>query len=283
MSKTKLIAAVDFGLSNTDVILQRGARRARFVVPSQGVASVMELERVLAQLGAGVASFSHIAVTGGQHKNLPNAIGNTQITHVDEMTAIGLGGLALARAPRGLVVSAGTGTAMVAAQDNAARHVTGSAVGGGTMLGLGALLLNTTDPHEIDALALAGDRNGVDLSIAEAIGGKIAGLPPSATASNFGRMGRLPSLKPSRQDLAAAILTLVAQTISVIAINAARAENMPHIIFIGHMMDMAYMRRACKAVAGLYRAKFILPQNAGSATALGALVAARDQVLVIGY
>ncbi|MFZ1792381.1 MAG: Fumble domain-containing protein, partial [Anaerolineae bacterium] len=146
-----------------------------------------------------------------------------------------------------------------------------SAVGGGTMLGLGALLLKTTDPHEIDALALAGDRNGVDLSIAEAIGGKIAGLPPTATASNFGRVGRNPRTKPSRQDLAAAIITLVAQTISVIAINAARAESLPNIVFVGHMMDMASMRKACLAVANLYRVKFTIAKTPGLATAMGAL------------
>lgn len=264
-------AGVDFGLSNTDVILQRGARRRQFTVPAQGPASVMELERVLRHAGADVASVGQIAITGGQHKNLPSAIGQTKITHVDEMTAIGLGGLALGRASRGLVVSAGTGTAMVAAREDEAHHVTGSAVGGGTMLGLGALLLNTTDPREIDALALAGDRNGVDLSIAEAIGGKIAGLPPSATASNFGRVGRNPALKPARQDVAAAIITLVAQTISVIAINAARAESLPNIVFVGHMMDMASMRKACLAVAHLYRVKFTIAKTPGLATAMGAL------------
>jgi len=271
MTKNILTAGVDFGLSNTDVIIQRGAQRRRFTVPAHGPASVMELERVLAHIGVDVASVGQIAITGGQHKNLPGAIGQTKITHVDEMTAIGLGGLALGGATRGLVVSAGTGTAMVAARETEAHHVTGSAVGGGTMLGLGALLLKTTDPHEIDALALAGDRNGVDLSIAEAIGGKIAGLPPTATASNFGRVGRNPRTKPSRQDLAAAIITLVAQTISVIAINAARAESLPNIVFVGHMMDMASMRKACLAVANLYRVKFTIAKTPGLATAMGAL------------
>jgi type II pantothenate kinase len=67
------------------------------------------------------------------------------------------------------VVSAGSGTAIVAGRGDQYAHITGSAVGGGTLLGLARLLLGTADPQEIDGLALQGDPNGVDLSLADVI------------------------------------------------------------------------------------------------------------------
>ena len=67
-----------------------------------------------------------------------------------------------------MVASCGSGTALIKAQGDSYAHVSGSAVGGGTMLGLARLILGTMDPLEIEDLAAQGDRNGADLSLAEA-------------------------------------------------------------------------------------------------------------------
>ena len=52
------------------------------------------------------------------------------------MRAIGRGGLALAHLESALVTSAGSGTACVAATMAGSHHVTGTGVGGGTLVGL---------------------------------------------------------------------------------------------------------------------------------------------------
>ena len=57
----------------------------------------------------------------------------------------------------------GTGTSVLALGAGHAKRVGGSALGGGTLLGLGRLLLGVDSFDEICALAARGDRRSVDL------------------------------------------------------------------------------------------------------------------------
>jgi type II pantothenate kinase len=172
-----------------------------------------------------------------------------------------------------LVVSAGSGTAMVAARGREHRHVTGSGVGGGTLLGLGRLLINTTEPEEIDGLAQRGDANGVDLALRDLVTGAIGTLPPDATAVNFGRVARMdgPSL---REDLAAALVTLVGQVVATLAINAARAAQIERIVVTGHLTDMASMRQTMARVGLFFGMPLEVVPRAGYGTVIGALLQA---------
>ena len=240
------------------------------------------MRAILAKGGVDLTTLRRLAVTGGLHRLLPTQIGDCVVQSVGELEAIGRGGQAIATAidetqPL-LVVSAGSGTAMIKAQGRSYNHVTGTAVGGGTMLGLSRLLIGTVDPQEIDQFAQSGDSNGVDLSLADVITGPIGALPAAATAVNFGRMARS-TATPSRADLAAGIVTLVGQTIALIAINAARAVPTTTIVITGHLTDMATMRRMLAAVGGFYGQTFQMPADAGYATALGALLTVHDQTV----
>ena len=223
-----MYAAIDFGISNTDAVACRDGEWKRWTRPSEGRPDADLVRAVLAAGGIELAPLQRLAVTGGQHKLLPERIDGCPLIAVNEVTAIGRGGQALAGlameddAPL-LVVSAGSGTAVVAAQGDAYAHVTGTAVGGGTLLGLSRLLLHTVDHDEIDALARRGDPNGADLSLGDVVTGPIGNLPADATAANFGRLAR-EDVAVSREDLAAALVTMVGQTIALVAINAARAH-----------------------------------------------------------
>jgi len=170
-----------------------------------------------------------------------------------------------------LVVSAGSGTAVVAVRGERCTHVTGTGVGGGTLLGLGRLLLHTTDPGEIDALARRGDPNGADLSLGDVVSGPIGQLPADATAVNFGRLAHR-DLVVSREDLAAALVALVGQVIGTVAVNAARAQQIERIVVTGHLIDMSSVRAALEQVGDIYGMPITLPPNAGCGTALGALL-----------
>jgi type II pantothenate kinase len=196
---------------------------------------------------------------------------------VNEVTAIGRGGQTLGAidesnttAPM-LVVSAGSGTAVVAARGREYSHVTGTGVGGGTLQGLGRLLLGTNDARTIDQLAQQGNPNGADLSIGDVISGKLGTLPPDATAVNFGRLAHL-AQDASRPDLAAALMTLVGQVIAITAINAARAERLDRIVVIGHMTDMPSFRTVVERVGEFYSTEITLPLHAGFGTAIGAML-----------
>jgi type II pantothenate kinase len=280
--KDDMRAAVDFGLTNIDVVISEDERLenviAHATVPSQRRVDAEQLARALGALDRRISDFERICVTGGQHRKLPNSVDGVPIVKVGEIDAIGRGGWALAQRDRpslreALVVSAGSGTAMIAVRDGACGHVTGSAVGGGTLLGLCRLLVGTADPREIDALALRGDSNKVDLTLIEATGGAIGRLPADANAVNFGRVASLPDAAAlAREDLAAGAAVLVGQVIAVIAINAARAEQLDQVVVVGHTMDLGCMRRVLETVAGYYGARLMVPALPGFATAIGALV-----------
>lgn len=275
-------AAIDFGISNTDAVAYVDGALRRWSQPYQGQPSPELVRQVLAGGGVDLATLERLAVTGGRHGALPERIGDCAVVTVGEVQAIGRGGQALVGLGGGpsdisaLVVSAGSGTAVVAARGREYSHVTGSGVGGGTLLGLARLLIGTADPGEIDALALRGDPNGADLSLLDVIGGPIGPLPASATAVNFGRLGRQ-AIDVSRADLAAALVTLVGQVIAVTTINAARAQRLDQAIVIGHLTDMPSVRGVLDQVGDYYGMRLTLPADAGYATALGALYSAASR------
>jgi type II pantothenate kinase len=275
--------AIDFGISNTDAVASIDGELRRWTQPYQGSPSPELVRAILAGGQVDIADVRCIAVTGGRHGALPAHIDNAEVVGVGELQAIGRGGQALVEIGdpairrefgdgeiAAVVVSAGSGTAVVAARGRSYAHITGSAVGGGTLLGLARLLIGTADPAEIDALALRGDPNGADLSLADVVSGPIGTLPASATAVNFGRLGRH-ALKVSREDLAASLVTLVGQVIAVTSINAARAQQLDRVIVIGHLTDMPSIRGVLAQVGDFYGMRLTLPPDAGYATALGAL------------
>jgi type II pantothenate kinase len=291
---TGLRVAIDFGISNTDAVARAGDVLHRWTRPSRGSPDAAVVRDVLAAGGFALADVARLAVTGGRHRALPAAVDGVPLASVHEVAAIGRGGQALGAHVRAgaagdagdagdvpvfdatahdvptLVVSAGSGTAVIAARGDACTHITGTGVGGGTLLGLGRLLLGTSDPHVIDALALAGDPNGADLSLQDVVLGPIGALPPDATAVNFGKLAR-PAHDAAREDLAAALVTLVGQVIAITAINAARAERLEHVVVIGHLTDLPSVRAVLDRVGEIYGMRLLLPPQGGYGTALGAL------------
>jgi type II pantothenate kinase len=265
---------VDFGLSNTDGVLVENNTIVANRMIETGPASAEALDAVLQSLGVRSAELGAIASTGGLSRYLPDTFEGLPIHKIGEAQAAGRGALALSGLSEALVVSAGTGTAMIAARGNEAWHFTGSAVGGGTLLGLSQLLLGTTDPLEVARLAALGNPSGVDSTLVDVIGGGIGHLPPDATAVNFGRL--VDGISPSREDLAAGLVTLVGQVIAMVAINAAKAAGLPQIVIVGHLPDLEPIRQAFERVWYFYQIepRPLIPVLAGWATAYGAALCA---------
>jgi type II pantothenate kinase len=279
-----LAAAIDFGISNTDVVVRRGGELYTWSQRYQTDPDEASVRALLATGGVDLDDLTQLAVTGGRHRVLSEQVGRTTVVKVNEVQAIGRGGQALlglegaAQEFPLMVASCGSGTALIKAQGDRYAHVSGTAVGGGTMLGLARLLLGTMDPLAIEALAAAGDRNGADLSLADVITGPIGSLPADATAVNFGRLGRASfDGQVSREDLAAALVNLIAQTIALITINAARAHGCERVVMIGHMLDMATFRQIVGLVEQYYAAELQLVERPGYATAIGALLLAEAE------
>ncbi|NJM40950.1 MAG: Fumble domain-containing protein [Anaerolineae bacterium] len=272
--------AIDFGMSNVKVAVAQVNAQPKgtpklFTLPRVGNASLEEAQRVLGAIGVSTHDLETLSVTGGQAHLLPNQFEQARVAKVSEVAAIGRGGLHLATLDEALVVSAGSGTAMIAARGGGTdcKHVTGSAVGGGTLQGLARLLLNTTDSQEIDALAERGDSNQVDLTLIEATGGIIGSLPVDANAVNFGKLANAGfSGSASREDVAAGLVCLVGQVIAVIAINAAHAERLDRIVIIGNLASLPSVCKVLTTVAGYYGAHIQIAPTPGYGTVLGALL-----------
>ena len=279
-----MIVGLDFGITNLDGATLTGQAFQRgWRVECHG-ASLDSLEVALLAGGVAPETITAIGTTGGKHRELPSSWRGVPLVKVAEADAVGRGGLQLANLEHGvsltsaLVVSAGTGTAMYAVREHDCQHVTGSAVGGGTLLGLARFLIGTANPLEIAELAARGNPSHVDGTLLDVIGGGIGHLPPDATAVNLGRLAKLEAL-PSREDVAAGLVTLVAQVIAVIALNASKASQLERIVFVGHLMDLQPIQDAVRRVWGFYGVSqpAIIPAQRGFATALGAAIKAAEQ------
>ncbi len=268
------VVAIDFGATNTDVVASIEGELRYWMLPS--VRHNHE-ERIHEALNAGklhVGDVRGIVITGGDRRGLQSHIDGIPIVMVNEMEAIGRGGLALTQLKSAAVVSAGSGTAVVSAKSAKSEtfhHITGTGVGGGTLQGLAQLLIGISDPEHIDSLARRGLATGVNVTIGEIVGEAIGGLPADTTAVNFGKLASQ-SFQPRTEDLAAGLVNMVGQVIAVVGINAARSQGHDHLVVIGHLADLESIRTTIIQVGGYYNMTVIIPERRGFATALGALL-----------
>ena len=134
---------------------------------------------------------------------------------------------------RFLMVSLGTGTSVLLVDGLSAQRVGGTALGGGTVMGLGRALTGVTTFEELCELAAKGDRKRVDLLISDIYQpGEIA-LPSDATASAFGRLGRDGAEAADTADLAAGAMNLVSENIALLCGSLANATQTRHVAFGG--------------------------------------------------
>ena len=271
-----MILGLDFGLTNLDAVLVEDGQVVQgWRQDTRGIASLESIEQVVDGHNINLGRLTCIGTTGGRHKDLPSNFQGIPIFKIGEAQAVGRGGLKMAKLKEALVVSAGTGTSMIAARGSSFGHVTGSAVGGGTLLGLAKLLLGTSDPISIAALAAKGNPAGVDSTLQDVLGSGIGHLPSDATAVNLGRLVSLEQ-PPTPEDMAAGLVTLVSQVIAVIALNAASAQKLERIVIVGHLVDLEPIRAAIERVWGFYGVQLppIVPESRGFATAFGAALEA---------
>ena len=267
--------SIDFGITVTDII-----KRDNGVILHEMTLSKEEPSpSLLSQLFSDInfkSDVNLLAVTGGKHLNLGDKIESTKIVHVNEIDAVGEGAMNLSglsgKNPI-IIVSAGSGTACILAQDGNFMHCSGTGVGGGTVLGLSKLLLGTTDPDEIAKLAKEGNESGVDLILKDVVSGPIGELPSDTTAVNFGKISKLDS-EISKQDIAAGIVNLVGQTAARIATSVATTFKASEIVVVGRSPSFNGLKNSLEQAASIMGFSPHFPDNGEYASALGALLIA---------
>jgi type II pantothenate kinase len=179
-----------------------------------------------------------VAVTGGGAMRLCAGLGRAQAHLVPEFEAWALGAPILARRAgielpeRYLLVSMGTGTSIHGVCGGRSERAGGSALGGGTLLGLGRLLLPVDSFADVVALAARGDRAAVDLLVGDIYTHGEPPIPPHINAASF---GKLASRRP--EDLAHALMGLVGENLGVICGTLARSHRTDTILYCGSTLD----------------------------------------------
>jgi len=268
-----LIVGIDVGASATKGVLVEDLKIVNsYMVPT--VDAVFSASKVMEYLTVRVGDYTKdaieaVAVSGGGSRKIGDTVFDLPVKKVDEIKANGLGGLLLAKKSEGLIVTIGTGTSMVAAYDwgKSVKHVGGTGVGGGTILGLSKKLLRIDNFPAIESKASRGNANKVDLTVGDIVGGPVGIVPAEATASNFGRLVG----EATEDDIAAGIFNMVSQAIGVLAAMAAKAYGLEEDgVLVGRVVKSRIVSENIRGTMELFGVQAYVPNNCEYCTAFGA-------------
>ena len=214
-----------------------------------------------------LSDIDRVIMTGVGSSYITKPIYSLCCETVPEFRSVGLGGLYLSGLERAIVVSMGTGTALVYAErGREPRYLGGTGVGGGTLVGLSKKLLSLEDIDYIQELAEGGDLSRVDLRIGD-ITKKDPGLtmPDNMTAANFGKIAD----GATDADLAKGIINMVFETVGMLAVFAARANDVRDIVLTGNLSSVRYAKEAFASLSDMFGVNFMIPENAQFGTVIG--------------
>ena len=224
------------------------------------------LGKILMQNNLEIGAVKNIVLTGVGASGIEGNLFGIPTSKIEEMDALGLGGMYLSGKTDVVIANLGTGTALVEAHEGRISHIGGTGVGGGTILGLAKAMLKISDIDILFAMAMKGRISQVDLLIGDITDSDIGFLKKEMTASNFGKL--LDSAKD--EDIALGIFTMVYQVIGTVSALAARSRNMNTIVVTGTASNATLAKRILDSIAVIYETTFIYPDHAPFATAIGA-------------
>ena len=222
--------------------------------------------------GLALSDISKVMITGVGSSCLKNPIYSLECSHVSEFESIGLGGLYLSGLDNAIVVSMGTGTAIVhAKRGEASEYLGGTGVGGGTLQGLSQLLLGMRDVPTIHSLALDGDLKKIDLRVNDiSTAESHPGMSMDITASNFGKVSDI----ADKSDIAKGVFNMVFETIAMVAIFAARSKDTKDIVLTGNLSAFQLCKEVFSDLEKIFGVNFVIPENSQFATVIGAALQA---------
>ena len=271
----KTILGIDVGGSTTKIVgfaPDGGLISPIFVRATDPVTSVYgALGRFTSENGLGLEDIDRVMMTGAGSGFVDTPIYSLRCRSVTEFKSIGLGGLYLSGLPEAIVVSMGTGTALIHAKRDGNGALTdylgGTGVGGGTLVGLSRRLLNIDNITHIEQLCEGGDLSNVDLRVRDiSREGQFTGLNDNLTASNFGKLSDL----ASKSDIALGIVNMVSETVAMMTIFAARNFGLKDIVLTGNLTTIAPVRRTFEGLCQPFGVNFIIPELSQYGTVIGA-------------
>lgn len=261
--------AFDFGITNTDIVIEKNNQMEFHSFPSEKVETSFIL-KILNDLKVDINQVTKIAVTGGKSSDLEDTIDSIPLVKINEVQAIGYGARELYKIKdsKFMVVSTGTGTACVGYLNKKFTHLGGISIGGGTLQGLSKLTIDTNKPNEIEELAMIGDKNNLDSLIGEVVN-NIGSLDPEITASNFSKARSSSNL--SNNDIASSLSNMVGEVIGTVAYLNALLLGVDNIYFIGRVSTLNTVKNGIEKRLNLAGVKGNYMKNQGFGNAIGAI------------
>lgn len=283
----KNVIGIDVGGSTTKIVGFRKDDNGKidmiepqFVRAADPITSVYgAFGRFTSQNGLELGDISCVMMTGVGSTFVRNPIYSLDCRSVSEFSSVGLGGLYLSGLSDAIVVSMGTGTALIHASRHdgttATEYLGGTGVGGGTLIGLSHKIIGVDTVEHIEQLCEGGDLNKIDLRVKDI---SDSSLFPSVnhelTAANFGKLSDL----ANKHDIALGIANMVAETIAMMAIFAARGNGVRDIVLTGNLSCVAPVRKIIMGLSEAFDVNFVCPDNAQFATVIGsALLGLADE------
>lgn len=270
-----MIAGIDIGISTTKFALIDENGEPVFNEMKAEPMSIEKLEWYIeAMMNLGRYKIDTIAVTGVGAKRISDTLYKRPVIHVDEFEANSLSAQKFVNKDRFIVVSMGTGTSFVLADNGTYTHIGGSALGGGTLQGMMNLLLPDMEFYEFRELAKEGDLANIDLQIKDVSPVELPNLPMDTTAANFGKVKD----EPEKADIAAGLVNLILQNIGVMANLAGKGRGIDTFCFIGLMCTLPQSRVIFDRLEKLYSINILVPEHPETFTALGAALKAEQDI-----
>ena len=271
-----VIIGIDIGGSTTKIVGFTSDNNHTLIEPlsvkaTDPVTSVYgAFGKFLTQNNLELSDIEKVSITGVGSKYITKPLYSLPCENVPEFECIGLGGLYLSNLDRAIVVSMGTGTALVHAKcDGSIEYLGGTGVGGGTLVGLSEKLLGVKNPEHISELALDGSLDNIDLRIKDITPGSYD-LPENMTAANFGKVADL----ATKADIALGLITMIYETVGMMAVFNSRMHSTRDIVLTGNLTQIAQAPSTFKTLSEMFDINFMIPERAQYSTVIGAALCA---------
>lgn len=284
-----IIIGIDVGGSTTKIVgFEKKDKRLinpMFVKAGDPIASIYgAFGKFTSENEISISDVENVMITGVGSSFIGNEIYGISTKHVTEFTCIGYGGLYLSGLKNAVVISLGTGTAIVHAENlsnsplpyedsiskTQTTYMGGTGVGGGTLIGMSKKMLGISDINNLVELSKDGDLGNIDLMISDITSKDILpGLPLTTTAANFGKLSDV----AHRADIALGIMNMVFESVGMLGIFAARQVKAKDIVITGNLTTLPHCALVFSKLSDMYGINIICPENAKFATVVGTALA----------
>ena len=277
VAENKNVIGIDVGGSTTKIVgFKKSGKNLELITPflvraTDPITSIYgAFGRFTSQNGLSLDDIDKVMVTGVGATHMQQPIYGLKCQTVPEFSAVGIGGLYLSGLDEAIIVSMGTGTALVNAKKEGnttkIEYLGGTGVGGGTLLGLVRKMTGVETIEHIEELCKDGNLDNIDLRVKDiSKNSEFTGVNEDLTAANFGKVSDM----ATNADIALGVANMVAETVAMMSVFAAKGHSVKDVVIIGNLTNIEAVRNVFGNLTS-FGINFIIPENSSFGTVIGA-------------